>query len=161
MIFVLKVTTNKEDQVADSIAEKARKKQLAVYSVIRPHGLRGYILIEAIDKETVEEACFNLSYVKGIIPKTVSYDEIKNLLEYTPATIKMEKGDIVEIIAEPFKKEKAKIIRVDKAKEEVVVELLGAAVPIPVTVKFDNIRVIRREEEKPAEGTPAGENQPE
>ena len=72
MIFVLKVTTNKEDQVADSIAEKARKKQLSVYSVIRPHGLRGYILIEAIDKETVEEACFNLLYVKGIIPKTVS-----------------------------------------------------------------------------------------
>lgn len=148
MIFVVKVTTNKEDQAAELIAEKAKKKQLSVYSVIRPHGLRGYILLEALDRETAEETVFNLPYVKSIIAKTVSYDDIKNLLEYTPATMKIEKGDIVEIIAEPFKKEKAKVARVDKAKEEVVVELLGAAVPIPVTVKLDNVRVIRREKEE-------------
>lgn len=148
MIFVVKVTTNKEDQAAELIAEKAKKKQLSVYSVIRPHGLRGYILLEALDRETAEEAVFNLPYVKNIIAKTVSYEDIKNLLEYTPATMKIEKGDIVEIIAEPFKKEKAKVARVDKAKEEVVVELLGAAVPIPVTVKLDNVRVIRREKEE-------------
>lgn len=153
MIFVVKVTTNKEDQAADLIAERARKKQLAAYSIIRPHGLRGYIFLEALDRETAEEAVFNLPYVKNIIPRTVSYDDIKNLLEFTPAAMKIEKGDIVEIIQEPFKKEKAKVIRIDKTKEEAVVELLGAAVPIPVTVKLDNIRVIRREnEEKEAEG---------
>jgi transcription antitermination factor NusG len=35
---------------------------------------------------------------------------------------------------------------VDKAKEEVVVELLDAAVPIPITIKMDAIKVIRRDE---------------
>lgn len=147
MIFVVKVTTNKEDQASDLIAEKAKKKQLAIYTIIHPHGLKGYILVEALDHETIEEASFNLPYVKSIIPKVVSYPEIKNLLEYTPETIKIEKDDIVEIIAEPFKNEKAKVIRVDKIKDEVVVELLAAAVPIPVTVKLDNVRVIRREKE--------------
>ena len=34
---------------------------------------------------------------------------------------------------------------VDKAKDEVVVELLEAAVPIPITVKIDAIKVIRRD----------------
>jgi transcriptional antiterminator NusG len=152
MIFVVKVTTNKEDQACDLIAERAKKKQLEVYSIIRPHGLRGYILMEALDHETAEEAAFNIPYVKSIIPKTVSYADVKNLLEYTPETIKIEKDDIVEIIAEPFKKEKAKVVRVDKTKDEAVVELLGAAVPIPVTVKLDNIRVIRREKEEQSEG---------
>ena len=33
--------------------------------------------------------------------------------------IKIDKGDIVEIIGEPFKKEKAKVTRVDKTKGEV------------------------------------------
>ena len=58
----------------------------------------------------------------------------------------MKKNDIIEIISKPVKNEKAKVVRVDKGKGECVVSLLGAAVPIPVTVKLDNIRVIRREE---------------
>jgi len=52
------------------------------------------------------------------------------------------------MISEPFKKEKAKVTRIDKQKGEAVVSLLGAAVPIPVTVKLDNLRVIRREKEE-------------
>ena len=36
-------------------------------------------------------------------------------------------------------------MRIDKQKEEVVVELLEAAVPIPITVKMDSVKVIRRE----------------
>ncbi len=145
MIFVLKVTTNKEEQALDIVAERATKKQLNVYSLSRPHGLRGYVLIESADYESAQEACFNQPYMKGVIPKDISYDEVKNLIEPVVATMNIEKGDIVEIIAEPFKKEKAKVIRVDKGKEEAVVELLGAAVPIPITVKIDNIKVIRRE----------------
>ncbi len=148
MIFVIKVTTNKEDRALEMIEEKAQKKELNVYSLARPHGLRGYIFLEADERETAEEAAYNLPYVKGIIGKTISYDEIKNMLEPTIAEINIEKNDIVEIISEPFKKEKAKVMRIDKQKEEAVVSLLGAAVPIPVTVKLDNLRVIRREKEE-------------
>ena len=147
-IYVIKVTTNKEDRALEMIEDKAKKKELSVYSLARPHGLRGYIFLEANERETAEEAAYNLPYVKGIIGKTVTYEEIKNMLEPTIAEIKIEKGDIVEIISEPFKKEKAKVSRIDKQKEEVVVSLLGAAVPIPVTVKLDNLRVIRREKEE-------------
>jgi len=146
MIFILKVATNKEDQALGLIANRVEKNNLNVFSVAKPHGLRGYVLMEADSRETAEAATFNLSYVKGLLQKTVQYDEIKNMFEQTAITMHIEKGDIVEIIAEPFKKEKAKVIRIDKGKEEAVVELLGAMVPIPITVKIDNIKVIRREE---------------
>jgi len=147
MIFIIKVTTNKEERALDLIAEHATKKQLNVYTVSRPHGLRGYILLEAQDRESAEEAAFNLPYVKGIIGKTISYDEVKAMLEPSIETININEGDIVEIISEPFKKEKAKVLRIDKQKEEVTVSLLGAVVPLPVTIKLDNVRVIRREDE--------------
>jgi transcription termination/antitermination protein NusG len=146
VIFVVKVTTNKEDKALELISDKVRKKEINIYAIARPHGLRGYIFLEAPDREHAEEAVFNLPYVKGIIGKTLKYDEVKAMLEPVAADIKIEKNDIVEIISEPFKNEKAKVIRVDKAKGECVVSLLGAAVPIPVTVKLDNLRVIRREE---------------
>ena len=67
------------------------------------------------------------------------------MLEKKVEAINIEPGDIVEIITEPFKNEKAKVTRVDKQKGEIVVSLLGASVPIPVTVKIDNVKVIRRE----------------
>jgi len=148
MIYVIKVTTNKEDRALESIHERVRKKDLKVYSIARPHGLKGYIFLEAEDRENAEEAAFNLPYIKGIIPRTVTYEDIKNLIEPTVTAMNIEKNDIVEIISEPFKKEKAKVLRVDKQKEEAVVSLLGAAIPIPVTVKLDNIKVIRREKEQ-------------
>jgi transcription termination/antitermination protein NusG len=151
MIFVIKVTTNKEDRALELISSKVNKKSLNVYSLARPHGLRGYLFLEAEDRESAEEAAYNLPYVKGIVGKTLTYEEIKNLLEPILEEINIEKGDVVEIIGEPFKKEKAKVIRVDKTKGEVVVVLLAAAVPIPVTVKLDNVKVIRREKDEDKE----------
>ncbi len=148
MIFIIKVTTNKEERAVDMIADRIEKKELNVFSVSRPHGLRGYILLEAEDRDSAEEAVFNLPYVKGIIGKTIGYAEIKNMVEPSASTISIKKGDIVEIISDTFKKEKAKVLRIDKQKEEVVVSLLGAVVPLPVTLKLDNVRVIRREEEE-------------
>jgi transcription termination/antitermination protein NusG len=148
MIFIIKVTTNKEERAAEMIADRAEKKNLNVYSIVRAHGLRGYVIMEAVDRETAEEAAFNLPYVKGIIGKTVQYEEVKNMLEPEAEDFNIEIGDVVEMIADHFKKEKGKVIRIDKKKGEVVVSLLGAAVPIPVTVKIDNIRVIRREKDE-------------
>ena len=147
-IYIIKVTTNKEDRAMELISDKVHKKELNVYSLARPHGLRGYIFLEAEDRDSAEEAAYNLPYVKGIIGKTVTYEEIKNMIEPVLEEINIEKGDIVEIIGEPFKKEKAKVVRVDKSKGEAVVTLLAAVVPIPVTVKLDNVKVIRREKEE-------------
>lgn len=157
MIYIIKVTTNKEERVLDMVSEKVEKNKIGIFSVARPHGLRGYIFIEGPDREHVEEAVFNTPYVKGIIGKTVSYDEIKNMFEVSIATVNIEKNDIVEILADPFKKEKARVVRVDKQKEEVVVSLLGATVPIPVTVKIDNVKVIRRDADEEEEGNKQGE----
>jgi len=147
MIFIIKVTTNKEEKAVDMIAERAEKKGIDIYTVLRPHGLRGYVLVEAENRESAEEAVFNLPYVKGIIGKTIGYNEIKNMVEPSVTTISIKEGDIVEIIGSTLKGEKAKVIRIDKQKEEVVVNLLGAVVQLPVTLKIDNVKVIRREEE--------------
>lgn len=146
IIFIVKVTTNKESKSVELIADKVNKKGINIYSVVRPHGLRGYIIIESPDKENAEDAVFNLPYIKGIIPKQISYDEIRTMVEPRASDVKIEKNDIVEIISDSFKNEKAKVVRIDKTKGEAIVSLLGAIVPIPVTVKLDNLKVIRRED---------------
>lgn len=144
-IYALRTTANREDQVMEFVTSNAQKKKLEVYSVIRPHGMRGYIFVEAGSRSDAEQAAYNVPYARGILPKPVEYAEIEHMLEQVKREINIQKNDIAEIISGPFKREKAKIIRIDKTKEEVVVELLQAAVPIPITVKLDAVKVIRRD----------------
>ncbi|MBI2137995.1 transcription elongation factor Spt5 [Candidatus Woesearchaeota archaeon] len=154
VIFALRTTANREDQVMDFITSNAKKKKLAVYAVIRPHGMRGYIFLEAGSRTDAEQAAFNVPYARGILPHNIQYKEIEHMLEQVKKEMNIQKSDIVEIISGPFKRENAKVTRIDKQKEEVVVELLEAAVPIPITVKMDAVKVIRRDredEEKPKE----------
>lgn len=150
-IYTLRTTANREDQVADFVASNAAKKKLEVYSVIRPHGLRGYIFVEAISKVEAEHAYQGVPYARGLLPQPVDYKEIDHMLEQVKVQVNIQKDDIVEIISGPFKREKARVARIDQQKEEVIVELLEAAVPIPITVKLDSVRVIRRESDDEGE----------
>jgi len=148
LIFGLRTTANREDQVMDFLISNIQKKKLPVYTVIRAHGMRGYIFLEAKDKATAEQAAFNVPYARGILAQPIHYNEIEHMLEQVKQEVNIRKNDIVEIISGPFKREEAKVTRVDKAKEDVVVMLLQGAVPIPLTMKMDAVKVIRRESDE-------------
>ncbi len=151
LIFALKATANREDQVLDFVTANVQKKGINVYSLIRPHGLRGYVFIEAESYQVAEEAYQGVPYAKGLLRKPIDYKEIEHMLEQAKAQITIKIGDIVEIISGPFKGEQAKVNRIDKTKEEIIVELLEAAIPIPITVNLDSVKTIRREDEEGGE----------
>lgn len=152
LIFALRTTANREEQVMDFLTSNAQKKELEIFSVCHPHGMRGYIFVEAGSRTDAEQASFRVPYARGILPNTLDYTEIDHMLEKTKKVeVNIRKNDIAEIISGPFKREKCKIARVDKSKEEVVVELLEAAVPIPITLKMDSIKVIRRDSDESAQ----------
>ncbi len=145
-IFGVRTAANREDQVVDYLISKLVKgTTFQFYSVIRPHGMRGYIFVEVGSKEDAEGVLQGVPYARGILPQEIPYPEIEHMLEQVKVEMNIRKGDIVEIISGPFKRENAKVIRINKPKEEIVVELLEAAVPIPITVKMDAVKVIRRE----------------
>jgi len=150
-IYGLRTTANREDQVMDFLTSNAEKKKFNVHSVIRAHGMRGYIFVEADSKSDAEQAAFGVPYARGILPKEIDYHEIEHMLEQVKREVNIQQNDIVEIISGPFKRENAKIMRIDKGKEEVVVELLEAAVPIPITLKLDAVKVIRRDTDDSSE----------
>ena len=145
-LYALRVTANREDQVMTFVASNVDRKKIDVHSVIRPHGMRGYIFLESETRADAEQAAYGVPYARGILPNEIDYKEIEHMLEQVKKEVNIQKNDIAEIISGPFKREKCKISRIDKGKEEVVVELLDAAVPIPITLKMDAIKVIRRDE---------------
>lgn len=148
-IYGVRTAANREDQVVDYLISKLQKKpELGIFMVIRPHGMRGYIFVEASSLRDAEHGLQGVPYARGILPQQIPYPEIEHMLEQVKVEMNIQKADIVEIIAGPFKRENAKVIRVNKQKEEIVVELLEAAVPIPITVKMDAVKVIRREDDE-------------
>jgi transcriptional antiterminator NusG len=148
-IFGVRTAANREDQVVDFLSSKIqRATELEVYAVVRPHGMRGYVFLEAKTKIDAEQSIQGVPYARGILPEAIPYQEIEHMLEQVKIEMNIQKSDIVEIISGAFKREQAKVIRINKAKEEIVVELLEAAVPIPITVKMDAVKVIRRETEE-------------
>jgi transcription termination/antitermination protein NusG len=148
IIFALRTTANREDQVMDFVTSNITRKGLDVYSVIRAHGMRGYIFLEAGSRVDAEQAAYGIPYARGILPKEIDYSEMEHMIEPMKRELNIRKSDIVEIISGPFKRETAKITRIDEQKEEVVVELVEAAVPIPITLKIDAVKVIRRDSEE-------------
>ena len=109
-IFALRTTANREDQVMDFVSSNAKKKNLEVYSIIRPHGLRGYIFIEAESRDAAEQSFQGVPYARGLLPNLVNYQEIEHMLEQVKIQVNIQKNDIVEIISGPFKREKAKVV---------------------------------------------------
>jgi transcriptional antiterminator NusG len=146
-IYALRTTANREDQVLTFVASNAKRKGVNVYALVRPHGMRGYVFVEAADRADAEQAAFGVPYARGILPNEIDYSEIEHMLDQGTKEMNIKKNDIVEIISGAFKREKAKVSRIDHGKEEVVVELLEAAVPIPITLSMDAVKVIRREDD--------------
>lgn len=147
-IYALRTTANREDQVLSFLSSNVKRKKIDVYSIVRPHGMRGYIFVEAASKSDAEQAAYGVPYARGILGDAVEQAEISHMIdEQTTKEMNIKKNDIVEIISGAFKRENAKVTRIDRQKEEVVVQLLEAAVPIPITLKMDAIKVVRREDE--------------
>lgn len=142
LIYTIRVTTGQEKIVAQILEKKAKAEKLNVYSIAYLENIKGYIFVEALDKNVIAKLIQKVKHVKGFLPQVVKIEEIEKLLALSKQpTISLEAGDVVEITAGPFKGEQAKVIKVDVAKEEVIIELVEVAVPIPITVKSKMLKL--------------------
>ena len=101
--------------------------------------------VEAVDENTVVKLIQKVKHIKGFLKRPITVAEIENLVkaEKQPALI-IESGDIVEMSSGPFKGERAKVLKIDEAKDEITVELIEVAVPIPVTVKSKMVKLFQK-----------------
>ncbi len=143
-IYAIRTTAGRESNVLEKLAMITRKSNFPIKAILLPKELKGYVLVESDQLSAVEEALRGINHARGVVRKEMTMDEIKGYLTAKPATIEIDRGDMVELVGGPFKGEKAKVARVDKAKQEVTVELVEAAVPIPVTTPIEGVRLVMK-----------------
>ena len=147
-IYALKTSAGQERNVARLLARKARTiPGVGISSILVPESLKGYILVESTTKIDTRNPELKVQHLRGVVEgsSSITFEEVKRFLNPEPIISSIQKGSIVELISGPFKGERAKVVRIDESREEVVLELIEAAVPIPVTVKADQIRIIQKE----------------
>lgn len=145
MIYAFRTLVGQEKNVARLLARNVKNSELEVNSILVPDTLRGYILVETSSKIDMQDPALKVPNLRGSVEGEISFEEIKSFLNPEPVIASVKKGSIVELVSGPFKGERAKVVRIDESKEEVVLELIEAAIPIPVTVKGDQIRLIQKE----------------
>jgi transcriptional antiterminator NusG len=143
-LFVMKTGIGRELDVVNAIYLRLRKIKAQVFAVFAPNEIRGYIFIEAREKNEIKKATSGVTHARSMLKETVPYEQIASFLVPTSAVIRIREGDIVDIIAGPFKGERARIKSIDERKEEVTVELVEAMIPIPVTLKGEQVRTIEK-----------------
>jgi transcriptional antiterminator NusG len=147
-IFAVKTTASQERTVADMIANREEPE---IHAVLAPDSLTSYVMVEADNNAVIERVLEEIPHARGLVGSggaagQSSMAEVEHFLSPTPDVEGIAEGDIVELVSGPFKGEKARVQRIDEGKDQVTVELYEATVPIPVTVRGDQIRVLDSEE---------------
>jgi len=144
-VLVLKTSIGHERNVADGVSSKAKTGNTGIFAILAPGKLDGYVFMEAMNTDLVRETVRGVRKAKGLVEGETSFNEIEHFLTPKPLVSGIMEGDVVELVAGPFKGEKARVQKIDESKEEITVELFEATVPIPVTVRGDHVRVLEKE----------------
>ena len=144
-MLAVKTSIGHEKTVADSIASRAKPKPVGVFAILSPATIRGYVFVEAMNTDGLRDLVKGVRRTRGIVKGETTFAEIEHFLTPKPIVSGIVEGDIVELIAGPFKGEKARVQQIDENKEEITVELFEAMVPIPVTIRGDHVRVLEKE----------------
>jgi transcriptional antiterminator NusG len=150
-IFAIKTTSKQERTVADNIKKVIDNgdSDVKVLAIIVPDELKGYVLVETSEQmNRIEQLVEKVPHARVVVPGETTLAEVAPFLIPKPVVSGISEGTIVEMIAGPFKGEKAVVKRIDSGKEEITVELYESVLPIPLTVRGDNVRVIDKGEDR-------------
>jgi len=147
-IFTIKTQVGKEQNTADLINSRAQKSKLDIPAILVTPELRGYIFVEGFDEERLKDTIKTVSYARNMLEGDTPVDQVAHFLTPTSSVAKINEGDIVEMVAGPFRGETAKVTHIEDTKEEITVELLESMVPIPITVRGEQVRILKRKDEE-------------
>ncbi|MEM0129176.1 MAG: transcription elongation factor Spt5 [Thermoplasmata archaeon] len=143
-LLAIKTSRGYEREVADTLLARAEDKPDVLFAMLVPGSLRGYVFAEGMSFEGVHEMLKGIRKARGLVAGETTLKEVEPLLVPQVTVEGFVEGAIVELISGPFKGEKARVKKIDQAKEEITVELIEAVVPIPVTVRGDHVRMLEK-----------------
>jgi len=142
-LYAVKVTMGQERNVATMLADKAKVEGLPIAAILAPAEMKGYIIVETAMPQTVDGLIRGMKHTRQRVQGIIDPSDVDHYLVTRPVVEGLEVGALVEVVAGPFKGMRAKVMRVDQAKEEVTIEILEASFTLPITVHSEYVREVR------------------
>ncbi|MFW5919963.1 MAG: transcription elongation factor Spt5, partial [Halanaeroarchaeum sp.] len=102
-IYAVKTTASQERTVADMIMNREDER---IHAALAPDSLTSYVMVEADDHAIIERYLDEIPHARNLVPGESDISEVEHFLSPKPDVEGIAEGDIVELIAGPFKGEK-------------------------------------------------------
>jgi len=99
-IFAVKTTASQERTVADMIMNR---EEPSIHAALAPDSLTSYVMVEAEDDSVFDRILDEIPHARGVVQGQSSLSEVEHFLSPKPDVEGIAEGDIVELIAGPFK----------------------------------------------------------
>ena len=142
--FAIRTTAGQELNVLLLLEVRVKTRNLPVYSMLALPNLKGYVVLEVPGLHIVYEVTRGLKHVKGKVSGIINWDDLESLLKPKSLIELLKEGEEVEIIAGPFRGMKARVVAIDKVKNEVSLSILEASYPLTITIPVDYIRPVKK-----------------
>lgn len=142
-IYAVRTTSGQENTVADLLTARVALKKLPIVSILAPEIIKGYIFLEGAGPHFVDEAIAGVKHARARTKGVIGVSAIERFIVSKPVIEDLRTGAMVEVVGGPFRGLKAKITDIDKAKEELTIELLEEGfATLPITVHADYVKLI-------------------
>lgn len=146
----IRVVTGQEYNVATIIKtrlelmDKDKRKYYNVYSIVVPPNIQGQVYLETPHSYVAADLSANIKQYRGLIMGKIPLSELMKTIK---REVKVQVNDVVEIITEPFRGFKARVVDVDEKNNTVKLLLFDTATNIPITLSIKSVRVIEQKKQ--------------
>ncbi len=141
--YAVRTVGGRELDVALMLEMRVKEQGYDIRSIIIPPRLKGIIIVEAPASFIVSEAIRGIRYARNVISGYIPVEEIVKVLR-EEARVRINVGDIVEVISGPFRGYRGRVERV--SKDELELLLFDATTAnLRIIVSADMVRPVREE----------------
>lgn len=143
-IYAVRTVSGQEMNVALIMRARAEGQKLPIRSIVVIENIRGVVFVETTYPYYVDRLIYGIKHVRGRVPGKVNITELEHLLIPKPVIEELSIGDEVEVISGPFRGVRGRVTHIDKASGTIRIELLDASYPLPLTLKADFVKPVRK-----------------
>jgi len=140
--YVIETIGGMEEKVALVLAQRALAKDLGVGSIVVPSDMKGMVIVEVKGLSDLIDLVTGVRNVKRKRPIPVTPEDVEKIVKPVVEVPGLSVGDVVEIVAGPFRGKRGRVVEVSESKGEVKLQILDAEYGMIATVPLEEVRKV-------------------